>query len=115
MMTIYSAIGSDSEVILLNEEATCSTSSLIEISGLSQQELNGLIDIGIVTPIYDLAPEPYFHLHYIVATKRARRLIDDFELDMNGMLLAMTLMQKITQLELELISSRIDLTKPTIA
>ena len=84
-MTAYFTHDDVSESIYLNDDASCSINSLIEISGLSQQQLDALIDVGIVVPMNDLAL-PYFHLHYIVTTQIARRLIDDFELDLNGML-----------------------------
>ncbi len=102
-MTLYSDIALNADSVYLNEAGTLSISSLIELSGLTQLELDGLIDIGVITPIMpSIAAAPYFQLRYIVTTQMARRLIDDFELDLNGMLLAMTLIEKIKLLEQQL-------------
>ena len=90
------------EWIWLNEQAICSAQNLIEVSGLSHEELDDLIENGVIAPV-DANTQPMsFQLRYIVVASMARRLRDDFELDRHGVALAMTLMQRIEELEMEL-------------
>ena len=53
-------------------------------------------------PIDDAIEVKTFSLHYIVIAKRARKLRDDFELDRHGVVLALTLMRRIDELQAEL-------------
>ncbi|MFZ6759624.1 chaperone modulator CbpM [Undibacterium sp. Ji50W] len=91
-----------SEWVLLNEQNACSVSYLSEVSGLSAEELSDLIENGILVPIDGKATEKFFPLHSIVIASSARRLRDDFELDRHGMMLALTLMRRIDDLQGEL-------------
>lgn len=93
---------SHSEWICLDERGICSEQHLIEVSGLSNEELSDLIDIGVIIPIDDAIEVKTFSLHYIVIAKKARKLRDDFELDRHGVVLALTLMQRIDELQEEL-------------
>ncbi len=92
--------------IWLNEQAICLAQNLIEVSGLSNEELDDLIDNGVIVPVDTNAQPMSFALRYIVVASMARRLRDDFELDRHGMTLAMTLMRRIEQMELELNAMR---------
>jgi chaperone modulatory protein CbpM len=91
-----------SEWICLDEHGVCTEQHLTEVSGLSNEELNDLIDNGVIIPIEDALRPKTFSLHYIVIAKRARRLRDDFELDQHGVVLALTLMRRIDELQQEL-------------
>jgi chaperone modulatory protein CbpM len=91
-----------SETIWLNETEVCTLEHLAEISGLSTSELNELINSGSLEPV-NQDPEHYlFQLHSIVIARTARRLRDDFELDIQGMTVAITLLRRIHSLEIEL-------------
>ncbi len=91
-----------SQWTLLGEQAVCSAEHLVEISGLSSTEINELVECGVIVPI-DITSQPMsFHLCHVVTANTARRLRDDFELDHNGLTLAMTLMRRMTSLEEEL-------------
>jgi chaperone modulatory protein CbpM len=90
------------ERIWLNEQAICSARNLAEVSGLSNEELGDLIENGVIAPVDANAQPMSFPLRYIVVASTARRLRDDFELDPHGVTLAMTLMQRIAELEMEL-------------
>ncbi|MBC7415273.1 MAG: hypothetical protein H7327_10100, partial [Herminiimonas sp.] len=50
----------------------------------------------------DTSGPPAFALRWVVTATTARRLRDDFELDRNGVSLALTLMQRIEDLEAQL-------------
>jgi chaperone modulatory protein CbpM len=91
-----------SEWIWLNDQDICSAQHLIEVSGLSGEELDELINNGVILPIDDQARQKTFLLHYVVVAKNARRLRDDFELDRHGLALALTLMKRIDELQEEL-------------
>jgi chaperone modulatory protein CbpM len=85
--------------IWLNDNGVCSSEQLAEVSGLSIDEVNDLIDSGVIAPVDPNARPPSFRLHYIVTVNTARRLRDDFELDRHGVALALTLLQRIDELE----------------
>jgi chaperone modulatory protein CbpM len=88
--------------IWLTEQAICSARNLVEVSGLSNEELGDLIDNGVIVPVDTNAQPMSFPLRYMVVASMARRLRDDFDLDRHGMTLAMTLLLRIEQMELEL-------------
>jgi len=90
------------ESIWLDEHGVCSAQHLAEISGLTHEELDGLIESGVIVPFDDTAVSMSFHLRYVVTANIARRLRDDFELDRTGVALAMTLIRRIDELQEEL-------------
>jgi chaperone modulatory protein CbpM len=98
-----------SDWVWLNDREVCSAAYLAEASGLSGEEIDELVAMGVLVPVNaaaDVAEAPVqsmsFHLHCVVTVKAARRLRDDFELDRNGMVLALTLLQRIDALQDEL-------------
>ncbi len=95
-----------SEWVWLNDQNVCSAQHLIEVSGLSDEELDELINNGVIMPIDEHAQQKTFFLHYVVVAKNARRLRDDFELDKHGLALALTLMRRIDELQAELNAAR---------
>jgi chaperone modulatory protein CbpM len=90
------------QAVWLNEYTVCSIEHLAEVSGLSIAELSDLVDSGVIEPVDQAARPPAFYLGSIVTANTARRLRDDFELDRNGLALALRLIQRIRRLELEL-------------
>jgi chaperone modulatory protein CbpM len=93
-----------SEWIWLNGHDVCSAKNLVEISGLSSEEFEELVDVGVIEPVDETAQERSFHVRYVVTANTARRLRDDFDLDINGVALAMTLMKRINSLHEELLA-----------
>jgi chaperone modulatory protein CbpM len=87
------------EIIWLNEAALCSFEHLADVSGLSIEELGELVDSGVLQPADRTAQPPLFRLGSLVMVNSARRLRDDFELDRNGLTLALRLLQRIAELE----------------
>ena len=87
------------EQIWLNDQGQCTTQQLAEVSGLSEQELSGLIDHNFLVPADVHAMPKTFPLHAIVMANRARRLRDDFELESNGLLLVLSLLGRIEALQ----------------
>lgn len=95
-----------SELISLDEHDVCSAEHLAEISGLTVEEIDALVDAGVVVPVDERAVPMTFQLQCVVTVNLARRLRDDFELDRNGMALALTLMRRVDALEAELRAAR---------
>jgi chaperone modulatory protein CbpM len=95
-----------SEWVWLNDHDVCSARNLVEVSGLSNEEFDELVDVGVITPIDNTAPIKSFHLRYVVTANTARRLRDDFDLDLHGIALAMTLVRRIDELHEELATTR---------
>jgi chaperone modulatory protein CbpM len=87
------------EAVWLDEGEVCTMEHLAEVSGLSLDEVDDLVVSGVIWPA-DAAMQPRcFHLLHVVTVRQARRLRDDFELDSNGVALAMTLLRRISVLE----------------
>lgn len=84
---------------LLGEGEVCTIEHLVAVSGLSLDDIEVLVVSGVIWPA-DAATQPRcFHLLHVVTVRQARRLRDDFELDSNGVALAMTLLRRISVLE----------------
>ncbi|MFI4939672.1 MAG: chaperone modulator CbpM [Burkholderiales bacterium] len=98
-----------SEWIWLNDQGVCSAQYLAEASGLSSAELDELIENGVIVPVDNQAQPQSFHLRYVATANTARRLRDDFELDLHGVALALTLMRRIDELQEELNAIRAQL------
>jgi chaperone modulatory protein CbpM len=95
--------------IWLDDSDVCTVEQLAEVSGLSIEEIDDLIENGVITPVDDSAQPKSFRLHYMVTARTARRLRDDFELDRHGVALALTLLGQIDDLETELQAARVRL------
>ena len=93
-----------SDSIWLNETDYCRIEHLVEVSGLSLEEIEDLIETGVIVPAEPSAAPPVFNLHYVVTVKTARRLRDDFQLERHGLTLALTLLRRIGDLEAALVA-----------
>lgn len=96
------------EVFWLHEHHTLSVSQLAELSGLSESEINELEDYGVIAP-NNTDSLRSFDPQSIVASKTARRLRDDFELTMHGVALALALLDRVRNLEMQLSDLRAQL------
>jgi chaperone modulatory protein CbpM len=91
-----------SDVVWINGNEVCQIEHLVEVSGLSIFEIEDLIENDLIIPI-DRSMVPHtFALQIVLVVKKARRLKDDFQLDSNGLVLALTLLERIDVLENEL-------------
>lgn len=94
---------SANQPVWLSETALCSFNDLLELSGLSQTELNALVDNGVLQPAAEqISGGSVFHASCIVQVRTARRLRDDFELDASGLTLALNLLNRIDDLQRQL-------------
>ena len=87
------------EVLWLEEHGEITLSQLAELSRLTEAELLELIECGVIVPADPHAARLRFAAHSIVAARTACRLRDDFELDAHGVALAITLLDRIRDLE----------------
>jgi chaperone modulatory protein CbpM len=90
------------EVAWLDETHELSLAELAQLSGLSETELRDLVDFGAITPIDPSAAQRTFHARHVVAARVARRLRHDFELDVQGLAVALTLLERVHDLEAQL-------------
>lgn len=84
------------------EIRVCHIEYLAEVSGLSTDEIEDLVTIGLIPPADEAVQPPAFALCCVLTVKTARRLRDDFQLDRHGVALALTLVQRIRELQAEL-------------
>jgi chaperone modulatory protein CbpM len=92
----------ETEVLWLDEHRVVSLRELIEVSGLSEQELLELVHIGAL-PARELGGGGYsFSAGVITAARTACRLRDDFELDTRGLSVALSLLERVRSLEEEI-------------
>jgi chaperone modulatory protein CbpM len=91
-----------SEPARQGESRVCHIEYLAEVSGLSTDEIEDLVTIGLITPADEAVQPPAFALCCVLTVKTARRLRDDFQLDRHGLALALTLVQRIRELQAEL-------------
>jgi len=94
------------ESVWLNTSDTCSFDHVVEISGLSKDELLDLIQTGAIEPSSRDRDNYVFHTQCIAVARTARRLRDDFELNSQGLALALSLLRRIDELEAELARHR---------
>jgi len=97
--------------IWLNDTNVCRIEQLAELSGLSIEEIEDLVESGVLEPARDDAQAAptgdsagprAFQLRYVATVRTARRLRDDFQLDRHGVALALTLLRRIGELEAEM-------------
>lgn len=100
------------EVVWLNALDLCSFEHVLEVSGLTESELQDLVDMGLIHPTGTDPKRYYFHTESIVIARRARRLRDDFELDAQGVAVALSLLERIEGLEAQLADLRARLATP---
>ena len=92
----------------LLEQAEISVEELAEMSGLPAELLRELVDDGALAPINEQAVSDAqvgnwsFSAECLVAVRTARRLREDFDLDVNALSVALPLIERIQQLEAQL-------------
>jgi chaperone modulatory protein CbpM len=86
----------------LDERDELSLAELCELSGLAEPELRVLVECGAIAPVDPLAREWSFGADRLVVARSAFRLRRDFELDSQGLALAVSLLERVHELEEEL-------------
>jgi chaperone modulatory protein CbpM len=92
----------DSEVLWLDEGRVVSLAELVELSGLSQEELLELVHGGAI-PVREMRGTLYtFSAQVVSVARTASRLRDELELDMTGLGVALRLLDRVRGLEEEI-------------
>ena len=86
----------------LHEQHELLLEELCELSGLSEAELRELVDYGVLAPIDSHAQHWTFSADRLIVARSARRMRKDFDLDPHGVALAVTLLERVHDLEAEL-------------
>ena len=86
----------------LDERDELSLAELCELSGLAESELRVLVECGAIVPVDPAAREWTFGADLLVVARSAFRLRRDFELDSQGLALAVALLERVRILEEEL-------------
>ena len=94
------------ELMWLDEQHEVSLDELVELTGLSLQELQLLVESGALVP--NIAPNNltsdtwHFSSQYIVSIRTLSRLKQDFELEQNALGLMLVFLEHIRTLEFKL-------------
>jgi chaperone modulatory protein CbpM len=100
------------ETLWLDERGTVTLVELSQCSGLSENELRELVEVGALEPLDAEAPQWSFGSRCIVSARAASRLRNDFELDTSGLAVALSLLERVRELELEVQRMRARLPRP---
>lgn len=97
----------NSELIWLDERHEVSLDELIELSGLSLEELHQLVESGALAPIKSTEDNPtsdtwHFSSQCLVSIQALSRLKHDFELEPNAFALTLVFLERIRALEFQL-------------
>jgi chaperone modulatory protein CbpM len=90
------------DAVWLNDRGSCTMVHLAEVSGLDSAELQMLVDSGALQPLPEAGSGLAFSSSAMLVVRTARRLRDDFELNPDGLALAMQLLARVEALEREL-------------
>ena len=86
----------------LDRSQLVSISDLVDLSGLTESEVQELVEFGALVPV-NFEDIPWsFSADCVVTVRKASRLRDDLELDAHAVALALTLLEQIRTLEAEL-------------
>ena len=97
------------EAAWLGEEVGVSLEELASLSGLTDAALRELVGYGVLQPLDVREVQWTFSAHWVVVARKACRLRNDFELDLNALALALSFLDRIRELELELREARAQL------
>jgi chaperone modulatory protein CbpM len=86
----------------LDERDELSLAELCDLSGLSEPELRVLVECGAISPNDPAARSWTFGADRLVVARSAFRLQRDFELDSQGLALAVALLERVRDLEEQL-------------
>lgn len=96
------------EALHINSNDQVSLAELVDLSGFSEKDICELVDCGALVPQSTSTPW-VFKSECIVTVKKAKRLLDDFELHPSSLGLIITLLEQINALENEIKGLRLKL------
>ena len=80
---------------------TLSMAQLAQLSGVATDELDSLMEFGVLTAIRPELEPATFDIAFVMTLQRARRLREDLALDDHAFALAVMLLQQVADLEEE--------------
>jgi chaperone modulatory protein CbpM len=94
------------DALWLDEHTEITLEELVELSGLPEEILRELVECGVLVPA-ETGPEQWIFTSACITTvQTAKRLHEGFDLDANALALALTLLERIRELERQLRESR---------
>jgi chaperone modulatory protein CbpM len=90
------------EIVWLDARCEVSLDELLRLSGLTETELQELVDYGALVPVGQSRAQWTFSGECVVSIQTAQRLRKDFDLDPNALSVALGLIERIRALEVEL-------------
>jgi chaperone modulatory protein CbpM len=94
------------ETLWLHRHYTFTLAELSELSGLDELALRDMVDVGILEPMEPEAMPWSFGADRLLTVRMACRLSKDFDLDPQGLALAVSLLERIHALEAEVLELR---------
>jgi chaperone modulatory protein CbpM len=88
------------EVVLLEARSGYTADELIDLSGLPREAVQALVDVGVL----EARSTSHFGTEHVTLARAARRLREHFELDDNGLAVAVALLRRINALEARLVT-----------
>jgi chaperone modulatory protein CbpM len=102
-------MAAEREAAWLIDDCEFSLAELAEISGLPEAELVELVELGAIAPADPGASPWTFKGPCLVTVRAALRLRASFELEPHGVALVMSLLDRIHELQAELVRARAQL------
>jgi chaperone modulatory protein CbpM len=90
------------EMHWLDQHQALTLAELAELSGLPAAELWDLVEHGVLAPLDPTAAIHNFGAECLAVARTAARLRADFELNPSGLALALTLLERVHELEAQL-------------
>ena len=94
---------------LFAEQVEIALEEMARASGFSTAEIVELVELGLFEPVGVAPGEWRFTAQHVVIARRAGRLRADFDLNLSGVMLALTYLARIEELEHELHALRCQL------
>jgi chaperone modulatory protein CbpM len=91
----------ESDALWLDDHRVVSLSELVEISGLSRDEIIELVQGGAIPAREALGTSYTFSARVVTVARTACRLRDELELDVSGLAVALRLLERVHELEQE--------------
>jgi chaperone modulatory protein CbpM len=97
-----------SSTIIKAEITWLSLGEFTQVSGLSQDQVRELVELGVLSPSGASAAEWVFNPHAMTLARRLRRLQEDLDikLDLHALALGFSLLERISELECQLSRER---------
>lgn len=88
-------------VFWLDRSQSVSIDDLVELSGLSENDVRELVDAGALVPMNPQENVWIFSADCVVTVRKASRLRDELELDAHALVVTLSLLAQIQTLEAE--------------